>query len=160
MIMAAEFETLGANVDNFEEPLKRSVEEVMAPSIRQNFNSGGRPSWAPLSNFTYIMKAARGHSSDTLVATGALSSRASSPDLWTISGAEGTAAIEGLPADIAHGLFHQTGFVNARTGKSVPAREWAVIQDEDANRIEEIFDEWLGQQIDKYIVSGGSGGGF
>lgn len=140
-IVAAEYDTLGLAVQSFEKPLKRSVAEVMAPSIAQNFAVGGRPRWAPLANYTIEKKGGGGR---ILVRTGALAASASSPGSWSVS--SDTATMDGVPQD--YGIYHQTG-----TSK-MPQREWAVIQDEDADKTEEIFDEWLLQEIEAAIRTG------
>jgi phage gpG-like protein len=139
-IVAAEYDTLGGLVKSFEEPLKRSVREVMAPSLGTNFNVGGRPSWQPLANTTVLIKGG----GRTLIRTGALAGSAADPSIWDISSDQ--AAINSVPQD--YGLMHQTGT------RRMPAREWAVIQDEDAVKVEEVFDEWLLEEIEAAIRTG------
>lgn len=157
-IMASDFDTLGVNVQTFNKPLQRAVREVMSPSLRKNFQVGGRPSWQPLTNTTQTLKQSRGHGPGILIATKKLSARAAAFDLWTINGAAGTAAIQGLPAAIAYGIYHQTGWSPAKGPLSgelnVEARPWAVIQQQDANDIEEIFFEWIEERIANDIKHG------
>lgn len=147
-IVASDFDTLATGFDNFTEPLNRSVREVMAPSIAKNFSVGGRPAWAGLTESTVSRKAKKGYGSKILIASGALADKGSSPSIWTVNRNE--AKIDGLPGSIFYGLYHQTGFQPRGTGGDIfadlsrtPAREWAVIQRDDANNIEEIFFDWI-----------------
>lgn len=55
-LTVAAFNTLGVNVKSFKEPLKRAIKKVMIPSIKENFDVGGRPTWEPLSEETQIRK--------------------------------------------------------------------------------------------------------
>lgn len=143
-IVAAEYDTLGLAIDTFEKPLEEAVQRVMAPSLGRNFDVGGRPTWAPLSSVTLAIKAKKGYSGGTLKATGALASGASSPALWRIT--SDTASLDNLPTDYAG--FHQSGT------RKMPQREWAVIQDEDADAVEELFDKWLLSEIETAIKTG------
>lgn len=157
--LAAEgFDTLGVNIKNFKKPLDQSISRVMVPSIKQNFASGGRPEWQPLTNTTQTLKALRGHGPGILKATKILSRRAGAVSLWDVNGASGVAAIRTLPAAIAHGIYHQTGWSPAKgpfaSMLDVEARPWAVIQQEDANDIEEIFFEWIEERIRIDIATG------
>lgn len=158
-IMAKDFDTLGVEISNFKVPLDRSISKVMVPSIKKNFAVGGRPAWQPLTNTTLALKASRGHSQRILHATNKLSRRAGAIDMWVVQGQRGIAAMKAPPSPIEYGIFHLTGWQPAASGPLssdlfVEARPWAMIQQEDANDIEEIFFEWIEERIDIDIKAG------
>lgn len=140
IIMAAEFAALAVGIQSAQEPLQKSVTNVMVPSIRKNFDVGGRPGWAPVAAATAVQKERYG-GGGTLVRTGALQSRAGSESIWTIRGEDGYAAIESVPGDVFYGEIHQTG------SYKMPARQWAIIQNEDADKIEQVFEDWIDDLI-------------
>ena len=149
-IVASEFDTLGNDFSSFKTPLRKSVSKVMVPSIRKNFAVGGRPPWQPLVADTLRHKARKGYGSSVLIASGKLSRRATANDLWVVDDQE--AMIPGLPSEIAYGFYHQEGWTPHHSGAGgefihVDPREWALIQREDANDIEEIFFEWIEERI-------------
>lgn len=132
--VARDYAGLARDVRSFHEPMKRSVQQVMAPSLRLNFEVGGRPGWVPLAAATLEKKSRKGQPEDILIATGVLRRKAGQLNLWKIT--RTTAEIM-LPNDIQYAVFHMTG-----TNK-MPAREWAIIQPEDADAITEVFDRWI-----------------
>lgn len=139
-IVALQLDHFGMDIRSYREPLQRAVQEVMAPSIGENFEVGGRPSWDQLSEFTIAKK---GH--DTiLVDSGALERIAQQLNVWTINRYE--AYINDLPG-AEYGFFHQSGFTNARTGRDVPARQFLLIQPEDEEAIVELFEEWIQERL-------------
>lgn len=147
-LMASQFDTLGTSIKSFKEPLTRSVKEVIIPSIGTNFDVGGRPAWAPLADFTIANKG----SSAPLIDTGKLLNAATALRAWTIDGVGGEARLDNV--SVTYGYYHQGGFFNVRTGRMVPARVWADIQEQDADRIEEIFWEWLEERFDRDVAMG------
>lgn len=145
LILAGEMETFGLNVKSFREPLTRAVRQVMIPSIQDNFNAGGRPSWEPLSAATEQIKFALGADQGTLVRTGSLKRNMGYLSMWTIDTSQ--AAIQGLPERIAYGGIHQAG-TNSGSGRgsNIPARPFVAIQDADEDKIEAVFDQWLSER--------------
>jgi phage gpG-like protein len=134
-VIRADFFTLAGALENQSEALQTAVEHVMAPSIRTNFDVGGRPPWSPLMDST-IEHSQRQSAEGTLVVTGNLRDTASSVSVWRVDKSE--AALDSSRLGGAfYGLFHQVGY------GSTPARPWAVMQNEDADRIEEIFGGWI-----------------
>ena len=140
-ILINDFDKLGLDIRSFREPLKRSIQEVVGPSMHENFAVGGRPPWEPLHERTVDDKAAGGYPEDILVRSGDLAQVAGQLNLWTIDGPGGEARSTGLPERVHYGIFHQSGT------RFMPQREWAVIQEEDIDRIVEVFDEWLGERL-------------
>jgi phage gpG-like protein len=112
-------------------PLKEAIQKVVAPSFRQNFDVGGRPAWEELTPQTV----ARG-GSKPLVRTGLLQTVAGQLNIWTIDGIEGMAYVDDLPR-AQYGEFHQEGT------SRMPARPWAVFQDQDIEDINELFGDWV-----------------
>lgn len=173
-ILARKFDKLGIDIRSFRVPLKRAIKFVMIPSIRRNFDSGGRPSWEPLAEETVRKKRGK---DDPLIRTGRLRRVMSYQNIWTVDTEK--AMITDLPHNVWYGKVHQAGYTSMTThttlgnlniglgGKSrkggysyqgnnrenrnasanVPARPFVVMQDEDLENIDRIFTEWLDEQI-------------
>lgn len=137
----ADLELLAVRLESAKEPLTQSVEEVLAPSIRTNFEVGGRPAWAALADTTIYN---RGGSDTPLIYTGALEERVSAPEAWTVT--RDTASFNSMPDDVWYGVIHQEGTSDDR--ETIPARPFLMFQPEDEDRVEGIFGKWL----DKLIV--------
>lgn len=116
------------------EPLKRSIKQVVSPAFIDNFTSGGRPAWEPLS------AASTEATGELLVRTGKLKRVAGQQNLWTFNGPEGTATAENL-GSAPYGAFHQAG-----TSK-MPARPWAMLTSDDEDKIQQVFGTWLDERI-------------
>jgi len=156
IILVAEFNKLGLDIRSFKEPLHRSIKYVMAPSLRKNFDVGGRPPWKPLSELTVRKKASMGFKkpADPLIATGKLRKVMGQINIWEINGIEGYAAITTLKG-AEYGLVHQLGREGELIGKLVdgkivehdlggmPARRFMAFQPEDEEAIENIFIKWF-----------------
>lgn len=182
-ITAARIDKLGLDIRSMREPLTRAVREVMVPSIRQNFEAGGRPSWDPLADDTVLLREQAGYngSSPILNRTGTLKKVASQINIWDIS--QTSAVIRDLPEKAWYGKVHQEGYqgnsMNAliqkhggdvdaameahtnsligspdlssqsRTSPTIPARPFLVFQDEDLEKIDDVFVLWLGERLDR-----------
>lgn len=145
-ILAEEVDHLAVLMQDMTEPLRKAVLEVMIPSFQENFAMGGRPSWEPVSDATQVIKGALHASSQTLVRTGALQHAMADISIWDIN--QDIAQITSLPAEVYYGSVHQDGSRSGGgRGSNIPARPFAVIQDQDETRIEEVFDNWLGDKI-------------
>lgn len=104
-LVAKDLRRLGLELESFKVPITRSIKQVMMPSIRKNFQSGGRPdTWEPLAEYTIKV---RGNTGPILIRSGALMRGASSFGVWSIS--DTSAAIKGLPQNIWYGAIHQSG---------------------------------------------------
>lgn len=169
-VVAGRINTLGTGVSSFKEPLRRAVKEVVIPSIRTNFEVGGRPPWEPLSPSTAEIRSRLGgnYTGRPLIKTGALFAAMASTALWRVSDVQAT--LPGLPANLWYGYVHQEGYGGKGGGRSakgksfqqivasaskempvsaIPARPFAVLQPEDEDDIGDIFMEWLGDEIEK-----------
>lgn len=144
-----------ARVDfsDMKEPLTKVITDVMVPSIQQNFVSGGRPKWQPLSEATTWIRNPSSQASPELIApgsrrgprgkafgdnvplvrTGELMAIATSVELWDITESE---AVSSNLGDADYGLFHMTGT------RFMPARPFLVMQDTDEDKAVEIFEDW------------------
>jgi len=104
-LVAKDLNRLGLELQSFKEPITKSIKQVMMPSIRKNFRSGGRPdNWEPLAEYTIEV---RGNSGPILIRSGNLMRGASSFGIWSVS--DTSAAIKGLPSSIWYGAVHQAG---------------------------------------------------
>lgn len=159
-ILARKVEKFGLDIRSFREPLRRAVQRVIIPSIRTNFDSGGRPAWPELAAGTISQK--NGNSSP-LIRTGALRRTMGYLNIWNIDSEK--AMITDLPQSVWYGKVHQAGhggvtttFVrNVSSGAmtaitegaegGIPARPFVMVQPEDIDNIERVFDEWLAEKM-------------
>ena len=138
MMMAA-FENVGAGIRSLREPLKESIQTIVAPSIRDNFDSGG-PGWAPLSESRAAQKAAQGLPEATLIASGNLRRVAGQLNIWSINGGYGGGNAEAFVSDLPgaeYGLFHDSGTYR------MPQRAFLYIKPEDEGKIVQVFEDYV-----------------
>lgn len=110
---ARQFDKMGVDIRSFREPLKRSIQRVISPSIGQNFISNGRPEgWVPYADATVDMKMHDPKNKfgpeDMLRRSGLLWKTMQQLNIWTITQTQ--AAILTLPNKIWYGGIHQSGF--------------------------------------------------
>jgi phage gpG-like protein len=163
-IVAGKINTLAANVESFHEPLTMAIEKVVIPSIRKNFDVGGRPKWAPLAKYTINI---RGSASPILRRSGDLESAATSLQVWDISNK--SAVLRDLP--VWYGKVQQAGYEgrgfdnlvkalngdmeaataatykNPNAAMAIPARPFIMLQEEDKTEIYAVFIEWLDLKV-------------
>lgn len=165
-LVAGRIDKLGLDIRSFREPLKRAIKDVMIPSISKNFDVGGRPAWAPLSDFTLLNRQVAGTGTKILDATGKLKRVATQQNIWDISLV--AAVIRDIPEKAWYGKVHQGGLnkdisiklagkkqtIKTQAQGGIPARPFFVIQDEDEDEIELVFITWLQERIDRQWVVG------
>jgi phage gpG-like protein len=174
-IIARDVDKLGLDIRSFREPLKRSVQRVIIPSIQKNFDDEGRPeSWEPYAESTIDIRERQGSPVGKLLdKTGALRTAMKRLNIWTIN--DTAAILLDLPSNVSYGKIHQQGLSGAakrakgaggafnkrqrdirkaiqegktlRTAVEIPARPFVMIQDDDVFAIEAIFSEWLNERI-------------
>lgn len=140
LITAAEVYKFGLDIRSFREPLKRAIQQVIAPSFARNFAEGGRPdSWEPLTDVAVKMREYYGFSADpVLVRTGLLRRTVQQFNIWTVTTDQ--AALTNFPSKIWYASIQQEGLPS----RNIPARPFILLQDpEDYDKIEEIFALWL-----------------
>src|SRR5258705_328905 len=111
-LIAKDLRSLANGLTDYRVPLKQCVDEVFIPSIRKNFQVGGRPSWEPLAQNTidkHRDKLGLG-ATPILVRSGALRQNATSDEIWSINAV--SAVIKDLPDDVWYGVVHQGGKVS------------------------------------------------
>lgn len=137
LILAGELQDFANyGIRSFREPLTKSVREVVIPSIRRNFATEGRPSWAPLAPATVL---SRGASGPILDRTGRLLKVATQFNIWSYT--RDSATITGIDSRVKYATYHQGGT------RKMPARPFVVLQDEDEEQIERIFYVWLDERM-------------
>lgn len=144
-IMAARVDKLGLEIRSFREPLKRSIQRVLAPSFKANFDAGGRPEpWAKLAEHTRTERQKEGFGADgpILVRTGLLKRTIQQFNIWSIDMQK--AAIVDLPQKIQYGKAQQEGSID----RNLPARQFVMVQDQDYDGIQFVFEEWLQERIE------------
>lgn len=179
-IIARDIDKLGMDIRSFREPLKRAVQKVIIPSILQNFEEEGRPSWSPYSPATIEIRENMGDPVNKLLnKTGALETQMSRYNIWTVNN---NAAIL-LDIPLWYGNLQQSGYGNSmgasikKTGSAaksfkdlnarlratiksggtvrsadfnIPARPFVMLQEEDLPAIENVFAEWLQERVDRH----------
>jgi phage gpG-like protein len=171
-LSAARIDKLGMDIRSFREPLKRAVQQVIAPSFRKNFDEGGRPdAWEPLSASTLEIRQRQGFSGvQPLIKTGLLRRTMGQLNIWTIT--RTSAMIKDLPEKIWYGAIHQAGSDTGSFGKlaarigfeqalarvtsgdavktaPIPARPFALLQDDDIDAIDRVFWEWFEERVNR-----------
>jgi phage gpG-like protein len=149
-VIQKDLKDLGADIRSFKEPLKRCIQQVVIPSIRANFDAGGRPTWAPYAASTIEFHEMLGTdlSPSMLVKSGALKRTATQLNIWTIT--KDQAKFSGLPANVWYGNLHQTGGKGGKGPRGIiPARPFIMFQDEDGDKITQVFAKWLDERIAK-----------
>jgi phage gpG-like protein len=168
---AKAFDKMGLDIRSFRVPLKRAIQQVIAPSIGQNFLANGRPDqWMPYSDQTTTMKMNdpknRYGEGDILRRSGLLWKTMQQYNIWTVT--ENQAAILTLPEKVWYGAIHQAGygirassvtegaggggaFLSPKQLKEaggsaktyIPARPFAMFQSQDIDKVQEIFADWV-----------------
>jgi len=152
-ITAGHYEAVGVSIRSFREPLKRAIQKVIIPSIRANFDSGGRPAWEPYADSTREFHESLGiaMSQSLLVKSGALRRTMGYFNIWTVD--KEKAELNDLPQNVWYGKVHQAGY-GGRSGKGlIPARPFVMLQPGDEDKIVEVFEKWLDERIEKYWLS-------
>jgi hypothetical protein len=138
-ILAADVDKLGIDIRSFRVPLKRAIQQVVAPSLGENFLAGGRPdSWVPLTDATIQIKQEEGSTyppEQILMRTGLLFTTIQQLNIWEITTTQ--ASIPALPDKIAYGEAHEFGL-----GFN-PERPFIVLQDQDLDKVDKVFEDWL-----------------
>jgi len=167
-ILARKVDKLGMDIRSFKEPLREAVKEVVIPSIRRNFDAGGRPKWELLVHSTVLRK---GGDERPLIRTGKLRREMGYLKIWTIDREK--AMITDLPNSIWYGKVHQAGATFSTRapaakqvtvsgpgytyrgskkdadegGGEIPARPFVVLQSSDMRKIDGVFNRWLDMRI-------------
>jgi phage gpG-like protein len=128
----AEFLAIAGSIKSFKEPLEDSIREVASPSIGTNFDVGGRPPWEPLEAQSIERGA---NESRPLIRSGQLMQVAQQLNIWTTTRTE--TSVQGLPGRVYYGEIHEGG------SDFIPARPFMMLQEEDADKIREVFARWI-----------------
>jgi len=176
---AKQFNKLDVDIRSFREPLKRSIQRVIAPSIGQNFVSNGRPDgWVPYADDTVTMKMSDPKNKfgpeNMLRRSGLLWKTMQQYNIWTVTRTQ--AAILDLPSKVWYGALHQGGFgvrasdvkpakegsmflspqelhdMGARAKVQIPARPFAMFQTRDIDKVQEVFADWLQERVDARLA--------
>lgn len=119
-------------------PLRTSVKLVIIPTMMANFMVGGRPTWESLAEDTIIYKIMNFPNQNAFIPlwrTGNLHEKVEGGYYWRFT--RDTADMEMLDTVVPYAKFHQRGT------RYMPARPFAVLQQQDIERIVVIFDSWI-----------------
>lgn len=132
---------LERKLSDFEEPLRVALNDIIIPSVKENFGSQGRPPWKSLAPSTVV---SRGNQiGPILYRTGALYDAATNPSNWTVT--RDFLALTNL-SSVSYAGYHQLG----APGANIPARPFVEFQNEDVAWIVELFGIWIDDQIDEF----------
>jgi len=158
LILAGQFEAFAVSIRSYREPLKRSIQQVVIPSISKNFDAGGRPAWTELAPATIARRLKEGSGLDILNRTGKGKRAALALARWMIN--IDTAVYQGnFPPNASYMPIHQLAevedvFTGPGNQSYLPGRVFASIQDDDQRKIEEVFRVWLGERARRTGVVG------
>lgn len=145
-VAAGRIDKYGLDIRSWREPLKRVIKQVVVPSIRKNFDAGGRPPWQALEPTTVIIRARSGYGpTPILVQTGLLKRTATQQNIWTVT--DKSAAVLDLPSKIWYGKLHQAGWRQAEF--VAPARPFLIMQPEDQEKAARVFEDYLIERWEK-----------
>lgn len=141
--IAKTFAGVALEIQSFREPMKRSIQGVVGPAIRDQFDAGGDPKWAELRETTIANKENLGYRQPEapLIATGKLRKVAGQLNVWNISRTSAEAV--NLPG-AEYGQWHMTG---TRAPHNMPARPFLSISDDNMDEIQQVFAFWLGERF-------------
>lgn len=123
---------LSVNIQSFRVPLDRAVREVLVPSIRANFDQGGRPPWEALAPATLAFREFYGYGGESpLIRTGTLRRVATQINMWDVTRED--ASYKALPAKVWYGQVQNDGYEVAVT-KSAKSEVFAPIKTPDQIR--------------------------
>jgi phage gpG-like protein len=131
------FGKLAVRTGGFRVPLQGSVRSVAVPSVKENFEAGGNPPWVRLKESTIE---AKGHDRP-LFDSGAGMASATSLARWHVAHDEAEYRGDSFPKSTAYMRFHESGT------DLMPARPFAVLQDDDERAVNGIFHTWVDLQI-------------
>jgi phage gpG-like protein len=120
--------------------LIRAVDEVMRPSIEENFAADGRPPWEPLAESTMERRERAGYTpDDPLTASGAGKRSATAKARWRITADRAEYSGASFPESTWTMALHEIG----ESDGHFPARPYAVVQDEDADAMGRLAGNWF-----------------
>ena len=122
---------VAASFDDFSPVLKDIGEQVVSPSVSENFETGGRPRWAPLAPSTIARKEAAGamEPGRILVHTGRMREAATNADRYTVN----KSMLKAYPKRGPYWVYHQKG------GPRLPQRVIMMLQLADRTKINTMF---------------------
>jgi phage gpG-like protein len=137
LIKASTFR-LARQLGDMRVPLKTAVTKVIIPSMDKNFMVQGRPRWPPVDTETLYRKfltPSEYNAALTLIKTGRMYETIAAGFYWKID--RDKADMEQLDRVIPYAKFHQSGT------RKMPQRQFALLQQQDIERIVVIFDSWI-----------------
>lgn len=132
---------MAARLGDMTEPLTLSVRKVIIPSMEYNFFAQGRPKWAELSPEWKEYKLSLPISMNylTLLFTHKLVTTVMGKVYWRIT--KTSADMEALDGRVPYAKYHQSGT------RTMPQRQFAILQLQDIENIAVIFDDWIRRTI-------------
>lgn len=125
-LFASDIDKLDMKFKTWKEPLQQSRDEVVIPSVRENFDQEGRPKWTPLKPQTLQNRMYMGYARGPILdRSGRLRRIATQKNIWSIVsgvGREGadmlSLNVNYLDGKVPYAEFHQLG-AGVRRGRRV-----------------------------------------
>ena len=138
-----------AGSNRMRQPLLKIAREVLSPSIRKNFASGGRPDkWDQVGTSTYrASKGDRSGTSPPLWVTGKMKRSASAFARFRVSKNELTYG--NFPSTVWYAIVHDDAKLAKRA--NIPQRPFALLQPRDITDSLRIFGDWVEQRVNANI---------
>ncbi len=160
-LLARQLTNFAGDLRSVRPALERAVDEVVIPRIQLNIeeDTAAGEDWADIRDITFNMPYRRNHHSNQfgplLEVGGTLRNAVTAKERWTFTGSGDEAgAFASYPPFVPYAQAQQEGFTSPITGGPVPARPYAVINEQDQDDIEQIFDDWIAEQFGKTVSSG------
>lgn len=148
IIVAGQFGALSAKIKSLKAPLQEAVKTVVIPSIRKNFDVGGRPAWTELAEGTIQNRAREGYGPTPILQRSRKGRNAATAMARWVFTKEEAYMGANFPPSAAYMPIHQIAdtedvFTGASGTAYLPGRPFAVIQTQDSTAIERVFAKWF-----------------
>lgn len=170
-ILANDIDKLSMSFKSFKEPLTKSLNDVIIPSIEANFAAQGRPGWQPLSPNTIRDRIRKGYGAGPILQrTGRLMKEATRKNIWEVSSDMLKLRTVYFDQKVPYAQYHQLGantrgsgggklkkFVGSAGSKLsvpkvgfLPARPFVQLTMDEEVEIATIFMAFMNEKVDKY----------
>lgn len=148
-ISAQAIDKLALGFKSFKEPLEDSLDKVVIPSIKRNFQAQGRPQWKKLTKKTIYNRLMEGYPPvPILQKVGRLKNNATQKQIWEIKNDMLRLRTVYFDQKVPYAHFHQIGTIY------MPARPFIRIASDEEAEIYGIFMAFMVKQVDKHWGEG------
>ena len=142
-------------------PLWSAINNIIIPSLEKHFNSEGRPvKRDKLSGHTVKMRKEKGFAAGPILQrTGKLKKTALAKARWSVDGNRGSAIYGNFPKTMRYANTMQGGIGGKKfdaysQAAHIPARPFAVMQEQDFDDITKLFETHMLSKLEKRVPKG------